>query len=197
VASDDIACPDLSELDWTAERRSESLTTVFAHAVNFAKATEKWYADKRRPKRVWGRILRVGAIVLGTIAAVVPILGQIYTHDGKAVIAPGWASIALVGAAALVALDRYFGFSAGWMRFMSTGLRVTRLRLDFEYSWHAARIAAAAPPTDAELRDLLDQARGFVLAVADAIEVETGAWVTDFQSSLARAEVVSGRSKDS
>ncbi len=70
-------------------------------------------------------MLRVSAIACGAVAAILPILSQIYTTDDKAAIAPGWAAVALAGAAALVGLDRYFGFSSGWTRFMAAELRIT------------------------------------------------------------------------
>lgn len=93
MAQGDLARPDLNELDSSPAHRSESLSTVFSHAVSLATAAESWYATKRRSKRYWGRTLRVGAILLGTVAAVLPVLGQIFTNDGKPAIPPGWAAV--------------------------------------------------------------------------------------------------------
>jgi hypothetical protein len=183
----DLARPDLDELDWSDEQRSRSLSVVFAHAVGLAAGAEEWYASRRRAKRLWGRALRVTAICLGAVAAVLPILSQIFTSDDKAAIAPGWAAVALAAAAALVALDHYFGFSTGWSRFMAAELRLTRLRHQFEYDWQLARAANAAERSD-EVAPLLVLAREFVLAVDDAISSETGAWIAEFQTSLDRAE---------
>jgi len=188
VAEGDLARPDLDELNWSAEQRSQSLSVVFEHAVGLATGAEEWYAAKRRAKRRWGRALRVGAIVLGAVAAVLPILSQIYTNDDKPAIAPGWAAVALAAAVALVGLDRYFGFSTGWMRFMAAELRITRLRHDFEYAWQSGRAAATAPTSDNEVAALLARAREFVLAVDDVIADETGTWITEFRTSLERAE---------
>lgn len=139
-------------------------------------------------------MLRVGTILLGAVAVVLPILGQIYTNDDKPAIAPGWAAVALAAAAALVAFDHYFGFSAGWTRFMAAELQVTRLRHAFEYDWQAARAAAAAPPSEEDVAALLARAREFVLAVHDVIADETGAWVTEFRANLERVEQTLGRS---
>jgi hypothetical protein len=194
VAQGDLKRPDLDELDWATGQRSESLSAVFSHAVGFAAATEEWYATKRRAKRFWGRVLRVGAIVLGTAAVVLPIVSQIYTNDDKATIAPGWAAVALAAAAALIAFDHYFGFSAGWARFMAAELQVTRLRHDFEYAWEAARAAATAPLSDTQVAARLARAREFVLAIDDIIADETGAWITEFRASLERVEQSIGRS---
>ena len=194
MAQGDLTRRDLEELDWTTAQRSESLSVVFRHAVGFAASAEEWYATKRRAKRQGGRVLRVGAILLGTVAAVLPILSQIYTNDAKPAIAPGWAAVALAAAAALIAFDRYFGFSAGWMRFMAAELHVTRLRHGFEYDWQAVRAAATNPPSDKDVTALLARARAFVLAVDDAIADETGAWITEFRTNLERVEQSLARS---
>src|SRR5947208_12299698 len=75
----DVERPDLEQLDWSQERRADSVARVFAHALSVATSAEQWYAAKRRSKRWWGRALRVAAILLGGIAALLPILSEIYT----------------------------------------------------------------------------------------------------------------------
>jgi hypothetical protein len=188
VTKGELARPDLNELDWSDERRSEPLLVVFNHSVGLASEAEAWYRRERPPKSRWGRALRVGAIVLAGVAAVLPILTQISTNDGEPTIAPGWAAVALAAAATLVALDRYFGFSSGWMRFMTAELKLTHLRHDFEYAWQAARATAHTPASEGEVAAMLALARGLVLAVDDAIADETLAWTTEFRSALQRAE---------
>lgn len=186
--TDDLERPDLAALDWSAPQRAESLSVVFNHAVGLSRNAEAWYARKRPAKRRCGRALRVGAVVLGSVAAVLPILAEIWTTNSKPAIAPGWATVALAAAATLIALDHYFGFSSGWMRFMGAELRVTRLRHDFEYSWNAYRANSANPPTAAEVAALLELAHSVVLAVDDVVAEETGSWVVEFRGSLARTE---------
>ncbi len=189
MAQGDLERADLDELDWSPARRPESLSRVFEHAVSLAKGAEEWYAHKRRAKRRWGRALRLGAIALGAVAAVLPILAQISASDHQHLsIAPGWAAVALAAAATLVALDRYFGFSTAWTRFMAAELRIIRLRHEFEYLWQTERAAAGGPPSDDQVASLLKRACDLVVAVDDVIADETGAWITEFQTTLERAE---------
>jgi hypothetical protein len=188
MASQDLPRPGLPQLDWSAKARGASLTEVFEHASGLARTAEGWYAAKRPAKKAWGRALRVGAILLGAAAAILPIVGQITTTDGTPSIAPGWAAVALTVAATLIALDHYFGFSSSWTRFMASELRVTRLRHDFDYAWNALRANAADPPDDAQVDALIELARTLVLAVDDLILDETGSWVTEFRGTLERAE---------
>jgi hypothetical protein len=186
--TDDLYRPDLAALDWSMSARVGSLSVVFNHAVGLAGNADKWYARKRPTTKRCGRALRVGAVILASVAAILPILAEISTANGKPAIAPGWAAVALAIAGTLIALDHYFGFSSGWMRFMAAELRVTRLRHDFEYSWNVMLASSAEPLTADEIAALLDLARAVVLSVDDVVADETGNWVAEFRGTLDRAE---------
>jgi conflict system pore-forming effector with SLATT domain len=186
--SDDLERPDLDQLDWSEGAREASLTKVYEHATELARGAEGWYARKRPVKKRWGRTLRVLALLLGVAAAVLPIVIEITTTDGKPGIAPGWSAVALALAAALVTFDHYFGFSNAWMRFMAAEMRLTRLRHDFEYAWNVERVTAATPPSGETVAALLALARGLVAAVDEAVAQETDGWITEFRHGLARTE---------
>lgn len=183
----DIEQHELGELKWQSDDRAESLTTVYRHAIDSAREVETWYAKKRRMKRPWGRALRGGAILLVGLAAILPVVAQIF-GDGGGAIAPGWATVALAAAAILIALDRFFGFSSAWMRFMEADLHVKQLRHDFEYAWQEAQVTQSDPPTDAEVVALLALARAFATAVDAGVAKETGVWATEFRSILEKIE---------
>jgi hypothetical protein len=183
----DLPRPDLDQLAWTPDKRGESLGVVFTHAVALAHGAEDWYAARRRAKRWGGRALRIGAIVLGAVAAILPVLAEI-EGDGGNRIPPGWATIVLAAAAMLVALDRFLGFTAGWLRYMSTELAITRLRHDFEYEWQERLVTLASEPSHEETLALIQLARTLVLSVDDAISAETGTWAVEFRSQLDAAD---------
>jgi low affinity Fe/Cu permease len=60
------------------------------------------------------------------VAGVLPVLSQILDAGSSGiVIQPAWATVALAIAAALIVLDRFFGFSSAWARYMVTGQAIT------------------------------------------------------------------------
>lgn len=181
MSADDLKKADLPQLDWSDP--DGSLEFIYRHAVAHARDAENWYTRKRRPKKIGGQLLRVVSIALAGLAGLLPILAEIYTDDGKPVIAPGWASVALVLAATLVAFDRYFGLSTGWTRFMASELEIATLRHDFQFRWQEA-IAAAGAVNSVRMVEL---AHGFVVAVDEAVMRETGAWASDFREGLETA----------
>lgn len=179
-------------LDWSQDNRSGALGQLFKRALVYAQEIEDWYTRKRRIRRRWGRRLRVTAIMLGSIAALLPVLSEIYTRDGQPVIAPAWATVALILAATVVGLDRFFGFSTGWMRFMAAELKLARNRHEFEGEWAALHASSEGPASDEELDSLLECARKLVREMDEIVLDETGIWTAEFQSALDRAEQAAG-----
>jgi hypothetical protein len=175
----------LAELSWLPSSRSESLHAVYVRALQRAEEAATWYVSRRAAKRRWAMYLRVGAIALASIAAILPLLSQVFQDEGKPVIQPVWASVALVLAAALVGLDRYFGFSSAWMRFMISELSLNALISDFELAWQAERASwADGAPSSQQVEDALSIVRKFVATVTGVVRDETSSWVTEFQAAL-------------
>jgi hypothetical protein len=188
VTRSDVALADLEQLDWSPDKREASLTRVFEHATGLCRDAEGWYGKRRGYKRHWGRALRMGAILLAAAAAVLPVVIEITKKSsGATSISPAWSSIGLALSALLVALDRLLGFSSAWMRFMTTQLRLGRLRHDFEYAWQQGRLAADLD-SEADVKGLIALACQFVLAVDDALADETTGWIGEFRTSLAQTE---------
>lgn len=174
----DLGKLDLPKLDWGEP--GKTLDAVFDHAIAHAKEAEGWYMKERGWKRIGGRVLRFVAIVLAGVAALIPILSEIYSDGGKPGIPPAWSSVALLLAATLVGFDRFFGFSTAWSRFLSAGLEIGRLRHDFEFEWQELAVA----PQAAEPLSRLQLAHRLVKEVDKIVAQETGAWKSEFQAAL-------------
>ena len=71
---------------------------------------------------------------------------------------------------------------------MAANLKLGRMRTEFEYDWHALRLAAADPPSPADVQAMLGRAREFVLAVDDVVADETATWISDFRTTLESTE---------
>lgn len=184
----DIENPSLGELDWSPNSRTDSLSKVFEHAMDVSNTAQRWYAGKHPSKRKWGRALRIVGLLLAGAGAIIPIISEISSKSGKPAIAPGWAAVALGLAAGCGILDRFFGFSSAWMRYIVAEQRLERQRSDFEYQWNKARTNLTTPPSDTEVEKLLTLARDNVKKVGDVIDRETSEWLTEFRGALSEAE---------
>jgi hypothetical protein len=181
MGANDLSRADLPKLDWS--NPSSALPHVYDYVVSQAKNAEEWYAKKRRPKKRGGQVLRIASIVLVGVAALIPILSEVVTDQGRAVVPAAWASAALIVAATLVALDRYFGFSTGWTRFMSADLEIGRLRHRFEFRW----IELEAPGQENNPVAQLQLARELIEAIDQVVALETSTWSEEFRTALDNA----------
>ena len=188
-AKKDLKIDSLRTLEWDPGSTSESLGRVVEHLRAGAMDTITYYCASRRPKRKWAVGLRMGAIVFGAVAAVLPLLSQIFSEAGKSAIPPAWSSVALAVVAALIATDQFFGFSTAWMRFMTTELRIRQELESFELEWEARRAGwGQLDPTPAQVQDTLAWAKKFASTISALVQEETNAWISEFQNTLRRLD---------
>jgi len=174
------------EFEWDPADIGGSIRRLKEFVVGRAKDAITYYQFAKQPKKRWAIWLRMAALVFAGLAGLLPILSQIMTDDaGLPVIAPGWASVYLALAAGAVAIDRFFGFSSAWMRFMGSELRVRRATDEFELDWEAERANwPAAGPGPAEAEAFMQRARTFMVQIADIVREETEQWISEFRETI-------------
>jgi SMODS and SLOG-associating 2TM effector domain 2 len=185
----DIRSGELGSLDWEPENARRSLDVIYQYVVDTASKAINWYLMARRPKRRWAQVLRVGAIIMVAVAGVLPVLSQIFDAGSSVVIQPAWASVALAIAVALVALDRFFGFSSAWARYMATGQAISAALNQFRFDWQKS--SCQLPPdglTQESIDRLLDLAKTLVIKTDDLVQSETSQWVKEFREALTEIE---------
>lgn len=177
---------NLSELDWGRDAILDSLARFRAFVVSRANDAIGYYQFAKKPKKRWAIWLRMAALVFAGVAGILPILSQIWTDEqGNSLIAPAWASVFLALAAGAVAIDRFFGFSSAWMRFMSSELRVRRVVDEFELDWEATRARwAGKVPDVAETQQMIERGKTFLTQLADIVREETDQWIAEFRETL-------------
>jgi hypothetical protein len=190
MAKRDIQVAALEHFDWSPEQVSGSLEKAAMHATEHAVEAAAWYQRNRRGKRIAARISRFSAILLVAAAGVLPMLQQAYpAADGKAAIAPVWASILLAIAVFLVMVDRFFGLSSGWIRYVLAEAQLRSAIQRFEFEWAATQAAfGGATPTTDQCQQALVRIKAFVAEVNAIVDDETSRWVAEFQEALKQIE---------
>jgi len=173
----------VAELDWAPGNQEASLNTLVTQARQLANDAIAWYLRLRRPKRRAATGLRLLAIIAAAFAGIVPMLTGLEIARGK--IDPVWASILLAVAAASIALDRFFGYSSAWIRFITAELKIRQQLHEFQFDWEALRaIWQGGPPSTEQVQDALQRCRTFLSFVDTTIREETAIWVQEFQETL-------------
>ncbi|MCC6587309.1 MAG: SLATT domain-containing protein [Bryobacterales bacterium] len=185
----DISASDSKSLVWDPTDVSKSLTAVFDYVANEAERSTNWYWTNKRWKARLSRMVQLAAIMLTAAGGLVPVAGIIF---GKALTeSPAfnlWPSFLVGLAAALLGIDRAFGFSTGWARYVITATSIRKALEEFRMDWTALVAHLPKDPTVEQLTPLIQRAKEFRLSVESMVLQETQEWATEFQNNIAQME---------
>jgi hypothetical protein len=173
-------------LDWSPEKVAESLHKTYVQAITIAGVSKDWYARASRDKKRGARAIRVLSILLGALAALFPTIGELLPTLGIHLdIGAGWTVVLFGMAGALLLLDRFFGFTSGWMRYIVAELQLKQIMEEFQLDWETERAGwEGKNPSKAQALQLLARCKAFVSQVNTIVREETDAWVQEFQSTI-------------
>lgn len=176
----DLTPSVMPQLSWNPEDVAGSIAELYRLLEARAVESIQWYLRDRRWKKRLSRALRMAAILLTAAGGLIPL-----SRAAGADINPELGYVFLAAAAACVALDRFFGFSSSWMRYMLTSVALQRLLIEFQIDWIKLNAHNQGESLTAErVQELLQRLGDFAAAIVEHVEQETLAWVAEFQSSL-------------
>jgi hypothetical protein len=133
----------------------------------------------------WSRGLRFVSVLLAVAGGIVPLV-----HAARpSIVNAEWGFVLLGLAGGALALDRLFGWSSSYSRYMSAAFAVQHALASFEASWvlEMSRLGGS-PPSVSQLEGLLRVISDFGDVVITLVEDETASWATDLTTQLARLE---------
>ncbi len=183
---------DLSKLSWKDSDVENSLSVLHQYVEEQAQKQIYWYWDKKRAKAHMSMFLRFVAIILFALGGLVPIVKATLpaTVAAKFPFDFGQSGYLLIGVAAgCMGLDRFFGYSTGWIRYVTTAMAIEKSLEEFRLEWTRSMAKMrGAPPSPEQLEVLIQTSAAFSLAIKSQVEQETKAWVVEFQSNLSQLE---------
>lgn len=185
-------------LKWDPARPEDSLEEVREYVLGEAHKATEWYWENKGSKAQGSQIIRFFVWALATVGGLLPVLAVVLkdlfrnlaiTKDVQLDLTNGlWASLLLGLAAGLLGLDKGFGFSSGWARYVLTATNIRKSLEDFRLDWAVLRNKAGTPPTARSVVPLIERAKQFRSEVEGLVLQETKDWVTEFQSTMAQME---------
>lgn len=187
-----ISPAELLNLSWKDLDLDTSLNILRRYVESEAQKQVDWYFRKMKVKSQVSTALRFAAIGFVIAGGLAPIVKATLAPDIISRLPYDFAETGylLLGiAAGCVALDRFFGFSTGWIRYITAALAIEKSLEEFRLEW-ARNIAKlrGGQPNELELDRLLLTCETFSLAIRSQVEQETKAWVAEFESNLAQLE---------
>jgi hypothetical protein len=183
---------NLSTLSWKDADVENSLIELRQYVETAAQKQIDWYYAKMKRKAKMSSTLRFAAILLFVLGGLVPII-KATLPDSTIKGIPfdfGQAGYLLIGVAAgCVGLDRFFGYSTGWIRYTTTAMAIEKSLEEYRLEWvlNMSKVGGNLP-AGPQLEQLIQTCATFSLAIKSQVEQETKAWVTEFQSNLTQLE---------
>jgi len=207
TSSLNIEVPNLQiqDLKWNDSGETQkSIQEIYRYAEASADASIAWYGRKKNNKASMSRLLRGLAIVFTTIGGLMPIIRALRPYTAQAPptllnLDYGQLGYLFLGlAAACVAFDRFFGFSSGWMRYITSKMTLERMLSEFRLDWAmmVAKLGENSPTTD-QVQLMIQRLKEFLVAINTHVEQETQTWVSEFKTNLAEIEKTATTQRES
>lgn len=186
--------------DWSDPAKALEYIRLYAEKKTLAEWS--WYQGKKKWNSDRSQWLRWLALMFSILGGLVPLLVALFSRI------PDWqwfmaafgtiragqlGYVLLAIAAGFVLLDRFFGYSTAWMRYIVAMQTIEKAREAFRLDWtmliRKLPLVPAGGPEHTELVErMLQRARGLIVEVKETSERETQTWIVEFQSSLAQLE---------
>jgi hypothetical protein len=192
VDGENVRPREIVEVMWDPSKTMDSLRAVRMAVEEEGQKAINWYWKSKRWKARLSRQIQFWALALTALAGIGPIAIQFARSYNPAFLPKldsGLIAALFVGtAAALLGLDKAFGFSSGWTRYVLTATSLTKLLHEFRMDWVVLVAAAKNPPGPDEQARLIQRAKDFISNIQNMVLQETKDWATEFQNNMAQME---------
>jgi hypothetical protein len=176
------------QLSWDKYKNKptdEDLQAIYQRASATAKRVAGWYWRSSRTKRNTSLAVRAAIFTLAIAGALLPILAGLdgATDTRLQLTQYGVAALALAGL--LQIADRVFGWSSGWLRYITTVTAMENLTRKFELDWAGYLLAKEIELSEADAKHLFDLAKQFEDDLLKLQSDETDKWVAEFNTGSA------------
>jgi hypothetical protein len=173
-------------LAWNCSDAAASLKDLLNYVEDEANKSMNWYWERKKWKARFSRGIQFNGVVLAAAAGILPIIGEL---TGWRVLRDGlWATLLVGLAAALIGLDKAFGYSSGWARYVLTATSIRKALEEFRMDRLAIAAKACPAPNSEQIGALIRRSKDFRLTVESLVFQETKDWVTEFQTNFAQLE---------
>jgi hypothetical protein len=170
---------------WNTADKAASAQALAGYVEDRAKAAADWYWRNKSAKARLSRSIQFLAVALAAAAGLVPIVAHLRGIEHPHAL---WPSLLVGLAAALVGLDRSFGFSSGWARYVLAATNIQKALEEFRLDWASLLAKTSTAPSNEQILALVGRARQLMVVVQELVLQETKDWMTEFQNNIAKLE---------
>lgn len=167
---------------------NQALESIYNHIWALAHKMCAWYWISIRTKRRSSFVVRGIAFCLGAVGSTLPIVAGIPGNNEHKLYLTQGAIILIAIAGLMVLADRVFGWSSGWIRYITTVMTMENLTRSFELEWAKLFIEKTASLDSTDVKAMFDLAQKLEQGLTKLQAEETGQWVAEFNSGTAILE---------
>ena len=186
MAKDDITTTTLLAWDmYEGKPADQALQAIYDHAGGTCTRMCNWYWHSIKAKRrtsVVARLLTFALLILGTV---LPILAALNADPGVKLQFTQYGVVALAVGGLIQVADRVFGWSSGWLRYITTVTAMENLTRKFELEWAGYILNKTEDLCESDCKQLFDLAKQFEDDIVKLQTDETDKWATEFSSGTA------------
>ncbi|MCG7569283.1 SLATT domain-containing protein [Pseudoalteromonas sp. CNC9-20] len=180
-AKQDVTAELLPDWDhYIASEPSRALADIYQRAGARSQDIRNWYWRSIQSKRRASLTVRILTFSLVILGALLPIFAGLFEHYQQRLYLTQAGVGALALAGLLQAADRIFGWSSGWIRYISTVTEMESLSRRFEADWSQFILHRHQPLQQDDVRALFDLSRHYLARTAQLQKSETRQWVSEF-----------------
>ena len=162
----------------------DALPQLYQDALDESSKARAWYWTSIRSKRSAALASRAAIYLLSAFGVAAPLTAAIMSVDGTKLLVTQAGVCALVLAGFVQLGDRVFGWSSGWLRYMTTVMEMEKLTAKFQQDWAAYLLVHVDVPSTTDVRTLFELTRQLDAEIRSRTAEETAAWVTEFNAGM-------------
>lgn len=182
----DISTKKLADWDQYKNKKPEEiLSAIYAHIEATSINMCNWYWTSIKTKRVTSLAIRGFAFALLIFGSTLPIFAAIQeTADEKLSLTQLGVGLLAIAGLTQVA-DKVFGWSSGWMRYISTVTTMENLTRAFQMEWAKYLLCKTGPIDAKDAATLFGLAKGLEQELTKLQAEETTKWISEFNTGIA------------
>jgi len=162
---------------------TDALPAIYKQAILYSEDCRGWYWRSIRIKRLSSLIGRLLTFVLAAFGIAAPLMAAVMTQDSHKLLCSQLAVIALAVAGVVQLADRVFGWSSGWLRYISTVTAMENLTRKFQMEWGLYIVNLQRPVAVEDIRPLFELAQRFQIQLGELQSTETDGWIAEFNTA--------------
>jgi hypothetical protein len=182
----DITIETLSSWDeYNSKPPADAATAIYSRIEATSTKITGWYWNSIRGKRRLSVGIRGVSFFLLAAGTAAPIIAAILPNADIKLYFTQSAVVALAIAGLLQFADKAFGFSSGWIRYITTVTEMENFKRSFELDWARAFIEKTTPVDHEHLKTLFNLAKNLEKELQRLQTDETVKWATEFNNGIA------------